>query len=47
MRQQYQSTVGLYEVFYVVRYLLRIGCQWRFLPSKAPKWHTVYAYFAK
>lgn len=28
-------------------YLLRTGCQWRFLPSELPKWTTVYAYWRK
>ena len=28
-------------------YLLRMECQWRFLPSEFPPWQTVYAYFAK
>ncbi|CAH1905382.1 hypothetical protein NTGHW29_590007 [Candidatus Nitrotoga sp. HW29] len=28
-------------------YVLRTGCQWKFLPSEFPKWQTVYAYFAK
>ena len=27
------TTVDLYEVFRAVLYLLRTGCQWRFLPS--------------
>ena len=36
-----------YEVFCAVLYVLRTGCQWRFLPSEFPKWQTVYAYFAK
>ena len=41
------TTVDLYEVFCAVLYLLRTGCQWRFLPSEFPKWTTVYAYFSK
>ena len=41
------TTVDLYEVFCAVLYLLRTGCQWRFLPSEFPPWQTVYAYFAK
>ena len=40
-------TVDLYEVFCAVLYLLRTGCQWRFLPSDFPKWQTVYAYWRK
>jgi transposase len=41
------ATVDLYEVFCGVLYVLRTGCQWRFLPSEFTKWQTVYAYFAK
>ena len=41
------TTVDLYEVFCAVLYVLRTGCQWRFLPSDFPKWQSVYSYFAK
>lgn len=40
-------TVDLYGVFCAVLYLLRTGCQWRFLPSEFPKWQNVYAYWRK
>lgn len=46
-RRTKPTTVDLYEVFCAVLYLLRTGCQWRFLPSDFPKWQTVYSYFAK
>lgn len=46
-RRTKPTTVDLYEVFCAVLYLLRTGCQWRFLPSDFPKWQTAYAYFAK
>jgi transposase len=46
-RRTKPTTVDLYEVFCAVLYLLRTGCQWRFLPSEFPKWQTTYAYFAK
>ena len=39
--------MDLYEVFCAVLYLLRTGCQWRFLPSEFPKWRIVHSYFAK
>ena len=46
-RRTKPTTVDRYEVFCAVLYVLRTGCQWRFLPSEFPKWQTVYAYFAK
>ena len=46
-RRTKPTTVDLYEVFCAVLYLLRTGCQWRFLPSEFPKWRTVHSYFAK
>ena len=46
-RRTKPTTVDLYEVFCAVLYLLRTGCQWRFLPSDFPNWQTVYSYFAK
>ncbi|QLP98997.1 MAG: IS5 family transposase [Burkholderiaceae bacterium] len=39
--------LDLYEVFCAVLYLLRTGCQWRFLPPEFPKWQNVYAYWRK
>ena len=41
------TKVDLYEVFCAVLYLLRTGCQWRFLPREFPKWQSVYAYWSK
>ena len=32
----------LREVFNALRYVLRTGVQWRFLPNDLPPWHTVY-----
>ena len=46
-RRTKPRAVDLYEVFCAVLYLLRTGCQWRFLPSDFPKWRTVHSYFAK
>ena len=46
-RRTKPTTVDLYEVFCAVLYLLRTGCQWRFMPSDFPKWRTVHSYFAK
>ena len=41
------TSLDLYEVFCAVLYLLRTGCQWRFLPRDFPKWQSVYAYWSK
>ena len=46
-RRTKPTRVDLSEVFCAVLYLLRTGCQWRFLPSDFPKWRTVHSYFAK
>jgi transposase len=46
-RRTKPTTVDLYEVFCALLYVLRTGCQWRFLPSEFPKWQTVYSYYAK
>ena len=32
----------LREVFNALRYVVRTGVQWRFLPNDLPPWHTVY-----
>ena len=37
--------VDLYDVFCVLLYILKSGCQWRMLPSDFPKQGTVYSYF--
>jgi len=46
-RRTKPATVDIYEVFCAVLYVLRTGCQWRFLPAEFPKWSKVYAYFRK
>ena len=46
-RRTKPTTVDLYEVFCAVLYLLRTGCQWRFLPSDFFKWQSVSARFSK
>jgi putative transposase len=35
------------EVVNAIFYVLRTGCQWRYLPQEFPKWQTVYWYFAR
>jgi putative transposase len=35
------------EVVNAIFYVLRTGCQWRYLPEGFPNWNTVYWYFAR
>jgi putative transposase len=35
------------EVADAILYVLRTGCQWRYLPEGFPHWNTVYGYFAR
>jgi len=35
------------EVVNAILYVLRTGCQWRYLPVEFPNWNTVYWYFAR
>src|SRR5215211_9420581 len=37
-----QREHALREVFNGLRYVVRTGCQWRYLPNGLPPWHTVY-----
>lgn len=36
-----------YSILNAIFYILRTGCQWRFLPADFPPWKTVYDYFRK
>jgi len=40
-------TVERREVVNAILYVLRTGCQWRYLPEGFPNWNTVYWYFAR
>jgi len=40
-------TVDRQEVVNAILYVLRTGCQWRYLPEGFPAWQTVYWYFAR
>ena len=40
-------TVERREVVNAILYVLRTGCQWRYLPAGFPNWNTVYWYFAR
>ena len=33
------------EIVNAIFYVLRTGCQWRYLPHDLPPWKTVYTYF--
>ena len=35
------------EVVDAILYVLRTGCQWRYLPEGFPHWNTVYWYFKR
>lgn len=35
------------EILNAIFYVLRTGCQWRYLPQEFPPWKTVYTYFKK
>lgn len=40
-------TVDRREVMNAILYVLRTGCQWRYLPEGFPVWQTVYWYCAR
>jgi putative transposase len=42
-----RPTVGRREIVNAIFYVLRTGCQWRYLPQEFPNWNTVYWYFAR
>lgn len=35
------------RILEAILYVLRTGCQWRYLPNDFPPWKTVYTYFKK
>jgi len=37
-----QRNYPLRDLFNAIRYVVRTGCQWRFLPHDLPPWRTVY-----
>lgn len=39
--------VDLREILNAIFYVLKTGCQWRYLPNDFPAWETVYWYFQK
>lgn len=40
-------TVPRREIVNAILYVLRTGCQWRYLPPDLPNWQTVYWYFRR
>ena len=41
------TKLDLRLVFNAIVYLVRTGCQWRYLPKEYPKWQSVYYHFRK
>jgi putative transposase len=41
------ATIERREVVNAILYVLRTGCQWRYLPEGFPNWNTVYWYFVR
>lgn len=37
----------LRTIWNAIHYIVKTGCQWRFLPSNFPKWQLVYYYYSK
>src|SRR5215472_4066462 len=37
-----QREYGLRDLFNAIRYVVKTGCQWRFLPPDLPPWTAVY-----
>jgi putative transposase len=35
------------QIVNAIFYIVKTGCQWRFLPKDFPPWQTVYGYFRK
>ena len=46
-RRGRKRRVCLRQVLNALRYILRTGCAWRYLPSEYPNWTSVYYYFQK
>lgn len=40
-----RRSVDMRQILNGIAYVLRTGCQWRFLPRDFPPWSTVYTYF--
>lgn len=36
---------GRREIVNAILYVLRTGCQWRYMPHDLPPWKTVYTYY--
>lgn len=37
-----QRMLALHELFHALRWLVRTGSRWRYVPRDLPPWHTVY-----
>ena len=46
-RQGRPRRVERREIVNAILYVLRTGCQWRYLPEGLPNWRTAYWYFSR
>lgn len=47
IEDQRKRKYGLRTIVDAILYVVKTGCQWRYLPTDFPKWQLVYYYFRK